>query len=183
MAEEVSRDGYIYVPLQGRLLEHRTFQSMSPIEMLRQILTHDTVRTVLATLHPRETYTREELAALHSLVASEPRLDLVRRPSTELLKVCDMVSTQTSGVALSAYLFRKPVVFFGLSDLHHIAANVHALGAKRALAQAPEMTPDYDAYLWWFLHDQSINAAMPEAEDRIEATLRRHGWLQRPSVG
>ncbi|NKX46315.1 hypothetical protein [Roseicyclus persicicus] len=176
-ADRARRDGIVYVPLQGRLLEHRSFQSMSPVEMLETILRCDTTRAVHATLHPAETYTRPERAALSALADRHPRLSLVDRPMAALLQVCDYVATQNSGVALSAYLHRKPVVLFARSDLHHIAANVLDLGAEEALARAPDLAPDVDAYLWWILHDQSINAAVPETEDRIEATLRRHGWL------
>jgi len=177
MADRVTRDGIIYVPLQGRLLEQRSFQTMSPIHMLEHLLHHDRLRTVVATLHPREAYTPEETDALLALVQSNTRLDLVERPTPELLKTCDFVATQNSGVTLSAYFFRKPVVLFGRSDLHHIAANVAELGAEHAIAQAPLLRPSFDEYLWWVLHDQSINAAMPEAEQQIESALRRHGWL------
>jgi len=177
ISDDVRQGGYLYVPLQGRLLEQRRFQSMSPLDMLQQILKHDPIRTVVATLHPRETYSSEERKALEDLVARERRLDLVDRPMAELLSVCDFVATQNSGVALSAYLFGKPVVLFARSDLHHIAANVLELGAETAITRAPAMAPAYDAYLWWFLHDQSINAAMPDTETQIEATLLRHGWI------
>lgn len=176
-ADIVRREGFVYVPLQGRLLEHRSFQSMSPIEMLEQVLRHDPTRPVLVTLHPKEDYSAQEMQALEDLIERHPRIQMVQRNMADLLKTCDFVVTQTSGAAFSALFFRKPLVLFGRSDFHHIAADVHRLGTAEALRQAPDMVPDYDAYLWWFLHDQSINAAVPETEDRIEAALRRHGWV------
>lgn len=39
--QDVSRQGLVYVPLQGRLLQHRSFQSCSPVEMLTHLLIHD----------------------------------------------------------------------------------------------------------------------------------------------
>ena len=47
---------FIFAPLQGRLTERRHFQSMSPIQMLRATLQADPDRRLIATLHPRETY-------------------------------------------------------------------------------------------------------------------------------
>ncbi len=71
------REGLIYVPLQGRLLDHRSFQSCTPVEMLSLTLAADPARDVVATLHPKETYGADELDALHSLAARNPRLTIL----------------------------------------------------------------------------------------------------------
>ena len=52
-------DGTVYIPLQGRLLERRSFQSESPLDMIRHVLLHDPARQVVAGLHPGETYLPE----------------------------------------------------------------------------------------------------------------------------
>lgn len=171
-----NRDGYVYVPLQGKLLTHRSFQSCSPLEMLEQLLEHDPNRPIRATLHPKEDYTQPELDALGALTREHPRVSLETQPMEQMLSGCDYVATQNSSVALSGYFWHKPAVLFGQIDFHHIAANVGQIGAAEAIRSAPHMTPDFDAYLWWFLQEQSINAGRPDAPQKIHNTLRRCGW-------
>lgn len=173
--EAAERGGYIFVPLQGRLLERRSFQTMSPIEMLRETLARST-RPVHATLHPRERYAPEEIAALEVLAAGAPRLTIGKGDALDLLAGCDMVVTQNSAVAFQGYFFRKPAVLFADIDFHHIAASVPRMGCDAAFAAVEAAAPDYDRYLWWFLQDQAINAGRPDSEDRICAALRRCGW-------
>ena len=171
-----AREGFVYVPLQGRLLEHRSFQSCAPLDMLRQILRHETRRRIVATLHPKECHAPADLAALDRLAEREPRLTLTRGAMEPLLQACDYVATQNSSAAFAGYFFRKPAVLFARVDFHHIAANVTALGAEAALRRAPELEPDYAGYLHWFWQEMSINAGRPEAEAKILAALQRHGW-------
>ncbi|MEE3317194.1 MAG: hypothetical protein VX202_05475 [Pseudomonadota bacterium] len=171
------RDGFVYVPLQGRLLTQRSFQSHSPTQMIEAVLEHDPARGIIATLHPKETYDADEIAALNALAARHPQLQIGNGPMEDLLGRCDYVATQNSAVALSGFMLHKPAVLFGRIDFHHIAANVHDLGAAEAIARAPHMTPDYDAYLWWFLERMSINATSDKAEHLIEQALDHAGWL------
>lgn len=171
------REGYVYVPLQGRLLERRHFQTCTPIAMLEEVLEAEPTREVRATLHPRETYTANEHAALWDLAKRYPRFRLTDAASETLLEGCDYVATMNSGAAVLGYFLGKPAALFARIDFHHIAANVHEMGAAEALARAPEMTPDFDAYLWWFLQEQSINAGRKGAEDKIEAAIRKAGWI------
>lgn len=170
------RGGYVYVPLQGRLLAQRSFQSASPLEMLEQVLDHDPVRRVAATLHPKETYTQAELDALSRLEARFPRLTVSSGRMADHLRDCDYVVTQNSSAAFFGYFFRKPAVLFGRIDFHHIAANVHSLGAAEAIRRAPQMQPDYAAYLFWFWQQMSINAGLETAEARIRQRLASAGW-------
>lgn len=172
-----TRDGFVYVPLQGRLLTHRSFQSCSPIQMIGSLLEHDPARKIIATLHPKEDYAPDEIAALEALASQHPRLQIGGGPMADLLGRCDYVATQNSAVALSGFILHKPAVLFARINFHHIAVNVHDLGAAKAIARAPHVAPDYDAYLWWFLQEMSINAAKPEAEHRIEQVLGHAGWL------
>ncbi|RVV98003.1 hypothetical protein EKE94_11090 [Mesobaculum littorinae] len=169
--------GYVYVPLQGRLRDHRSFQSMSPIEMLGETLAATGSRPVRAGLHPKEDYDAEDLAALDQIAAVNPRLSIERGPMLPLLQNCDMVVTQNSSVALSGYFFEKPAVLFGLIDFHHIAANVADLGVAEAFQRAASMRPDYARYLYWFLKETTINAGDDTAEAQIIAEVRRRGWV------
>lgn len=167
--------GFILVPLQGRLLAQRSFQAASPIEMLRETLAR-TDRPVLATLHPKETYSEEETAAIADLAAKAPRLTVQAGGSEAALRACDMVVTQNSGVAFQGYVFHKPAVLFARADFHHIAASVPEIGVEAAFARVAGPPPDFDGYLYWFLQEQAINAGRDDCKDRIVNALRGHGW-------
>ncbi|MFT7594476.1 MAG: hypothetical protein ACI8R4_001797 [Paracoccaceae bacterium] len=173
---QTTRDGLVYVPLQGRLLDHRSFQSCAPLDMLRAILDHDKSRQVIAALHPNERYSPEELAALDQLNQAHNRLTVQLGGMERLLKACDYVVTQNSGAAFNGYLFGKPAVLFGQIDFHHIAANVADLGVAEAVRQGPDLAPDYAGYVHWFWQTMSINAGRDTAEEKIAAALKRGGW-------
>ncbi|HEY0276045.1 MAG TPA: hypothetical protein VGC31_08250 [Paenirhodobacter sp.] len=171
-AVETRDDGHIFLPLQGRLLDHRSFQAMSPLDMIRTTLAQSG-RPIMATLHPNETYTPEERAALVALSAQHPRLTVLQGGSVEALASCNRVVTQNSALAVQGYFLHKPAVLFARIDFHHIAGSVPLEGLA---AFAPRPRPDFDRYLYWFLQMRAINAGRPECEDQILATLRQHGW-------
>ncbi|WP_375687928.1 hypothetical protein [Pseudooceanicola sp. LIPI14-2-Ac024] len=170
------RDGYVYVPLQGRLQAHRSFQACAPLDMIRAVLAHDPDRRVEATLHPGEDYSASDLDALKALEWAEPRLSVSSGEMVRHLTHCDYVVTENSAVAFNGYFFGKPCALFAAIDFHHIAANVAEMGAEAAIRAAPGMQPDFDGYLHWFWQVMSINAGRPEADERIAARLRQHGW-------
>ncbi|MDG1532219.1 MAG: hypothetical protein P8Q99_12820 [Paracoccaceae bacterium] len=176
-ARNISHQGLVYVPLQGRLLSQRSFQSCDPITMIKQVLEFDKTREVVATLHPKETYSIEELNALSDLEAHHFRLTVSKGNMEIWLQGCDYVATQNSAAAFSGYFFKKPAVLFGRVNFHHIAANVHELGPEAAINQVANLNPDFDAYIWWFLRHKSIHASKPDAEDRIRNAIRRVGWI------
>ncbi len=173
--QTTTRDGFVYVPLQGRLLDHRSFQACSPLDMLRAVLNHDPDRQIIAALHPKEHYPPEELSALDHLQQQHARLSVRTGGMEQLLPTCDYIVTQNSGVAFSGYFFAKPAVLFGQIDFHHIAANVADLGVARAIQQGPQMTPDYAGYVHWFWQIMSINAGRDEADNQIRDALSRAG--------
>ncbi|MEO5613818.1 MAG: hypothetical protein ABIR04_02680, partial [Cypionkella sp.] len=115
----VARGGYIFMPLQGKLLQRRHFQAASPIEMIRATLAADPVRRIVATLHPREVYSDAELEALRGL----ERFELVQG-SLPVLAGCEYVVTENSSMALTGFFANKPAVLFAQIDFHHIAASV-----------------------------------------------------------
>lgn len=172
----IERDGFVYVPLQGKLSNHRSFQYCSPLEMLEHVMIQDPDRWVVATLHPNEAYTDDELAALDNLKKEHPCLSVKTGDMQAMLQRCDYVVTQNSAAAFSGYLFGKPSVLFGRVDFHHIAANVHALGVGLAFERVQTLSPDYAGYLHWFWQIMSINAGRPEAEGKIKQTLIGAGW-------
>lgn len=171
-----SREGFIYVPLQGRLRDHRSFQSCSPLEMIEQCLAHDPSRQVVATIHPNEVYSDAEIAALEALERKHKRLRVDVGNMVPLLQRCDYVVTQNSSVAYAGYFFGKPALLFGKIDFHHIAVQADMDNLAHSFARVAEATPDYAKYLYWFWQDQSINAGRDDVYAKITARFRRFGW-------
>ena len=163
----------VLIPLQGRLRQCRSFQTMSPVEMVRQIAR--TGHPATATLHPNEVYDAQDLRALDQLAARYPNLT-IGGETASLLRDCRFVATQNSAVAFDGYLLGKPAVLFGQADFHHIALNVADLGVKAALRRAPDHRPDVARYLFWFLRHMSINATAPDAGARILGAMKKGGW-------
>lgn len=172
----VGQGGFVYIPLQGRLLDHRSFQSCTPIEMIASVLEYETKRKVIVTLHPNETYSEAELSALENLISENSRLSLQIGQMEQLLAHCDYVVAQNSTVAFAGYFFRKPCVLFGRIDFHHIAENVHSIGAQQAIFNVTKTRHDYEGYLWWFLQEMAINAGRTDAKQKIEQRLLQAGW-------
>ncbi len=167
---------FIFVPLQGRLLEKRSFQSASPMDMLKSLVLADTERSIRISLHPRETYSEVEMAALLSLIESERRLKLVSTIPSLLLQRCAYVVTQNSSLALNGFFFQKPAILFSKIDFHHIAQNVCDIGVKTAFENVRENNPAFNAFIYWFFQKQSINAGRENAGNKILKTVRQHGW-------
>lgn len=168
--------GYVYIPLQGCLLEHRSFQSMSPIEMIRATLEGEKSRRICATLHPKEKYDDAELSAIRAMEKQYPRFSVVAQETDSLVQGCDYIVTQNSGIALQGFFHNKPAILFAKIDFHHIALNVHDFGAESAFARIDDHRPDYERYLFWFLQKMSINAGRDNAEQKILRTVRSRGW-------
>ncbi|MCX7565877.1 hypothetical protein OS189_05935 [Sulfitobacter sp. F26169L] len=170
-----TREGFVYVPLQGKLTEHRPFQVCSPLEMVEHCLAH-TLAPVIATLHPQERYSRAEIAALSRLEKQHDRLSVQTGGMQSLLMQCDYVVTQNSSVAFNGYFFGKPALLFRKTDFHHIAVQADPADIAAGFTAVGQSKPDYAAYVHWFWQKNSINAGRPDAEERIAARLRRFGW-------
>ncbi|HAV09880.1 MAG TPA: hypothetical protein DEF12_04485 [Rhodobacteraceae bacterium] len=174
MVGQVRHEGFVYVPLQGRLTERRSFQSCSPLAMLETVLTHE-ARPVIAALHPKERYEPAEIKALEVMQEKYPRLEVVSGQMEELLPACDYIATMNSSVAFNGYFLKKPAVLFAGVDFHHIAVDART-DPVAALRNVADIAPDYEGYLWWFWQEMSINAGRPEATEKITMALRRAGW-------
>ena len=172
----VGAGGGIYVPLQGRLLEHRSFQAASPLDMVQAVLRRFPDRAVTATFHPNETYAEDERQALAALARRVPQLSLSTGGMADQLRNCDFVVTQNSSAAFHALFFGKPSVLFARIDFRHVTLNVPEIGAEAAFDRIASHRPDGERYLWWFLKGTAINAGSPEAEAQILAALRANGW-------
>lgn len=175
-SESVQYKNFVFIPLQGRLLQHRSFQSMSPMEMIKSTLTQMPDHNVIATLHPSETYTSDERAGLEEIISSTPRFQLSQHGSTALLQNCEMVVSQNSGVAFHGYFLNKPTVLFGQSDFHHIAGNVWRDGVEQAFHFAKSTSLDFEKYLFWKLNIMSINAGKADVKTQIKDSFIKLGW-------
>jgi hypothetical protein len=171
-----SREGHVLVPLQGKLLEHRHFQAMSPIEMIRATLAADPARPVVATLHPKEIYSEAEVATLAEMAAENPRFRLSQQPTMKVLASCDYVVTQNSAVALTGFFADKPAVLFAKIDFHHISGSVPRDGVERAFAKALGPSPAFGKYLYWFFGKNAFSFWEADAKTRIIGRLRHFGW-------
>lgn len=168
--------GFVYIPLQGRLTEQRSFQSCSPIEMIKHVLDQDPKRPVVAALHPKEHCGKAELKALDTLAGKTSRLTITTGEMERHLTSCDYVVTQNSAAAFSGFFFGKPAILFGKSDFHHIANNVADLGVGDAFKRVSEAEYDFAGYIHWFWQLMSINAGRPNAKQQIRTALIRGGW-------
>lgn len=168
-----SDQGFVLIPLQGHLRRCRSFQTMSPVEMVATVAA--TGQPCIATLHPNEPYDDQDRAALEHLAATHPNLRIGGQ-TMALLRDCAFVATQNSAVAFDGYVLGKPAVLFGQIDFHHIGLNVADIGPSQALAQARWHRPDFDRYLYWFLQEKSVNATLPDAGARIIAAMKKGGW-------
>ncbi len=169
-------DGFVYVPLQGRLLEQRSFQALSPVGMIEALLAKEPARQIAVSFHPGETYSDAEQVAIRELSERYRQIEITRAPMAHLLRDCDYVATQNSSVALSGYFNFKRALFFGQIDFHHIAANVPASGVDGAFEALAELDPDYARYVYWFLVQTTISARADDVSERILAAVRSHGW-------
>lgn len=173
--EQATREGFLYVPLQGRLRQHRSFQACSPVAMLRAVC-EGTDKPVRASLHPREIYDSADRREIAELVRRFPNLEITDTPMVTLLAGCDAVVTQNSSVAFNGYFFGKPAVLFAQSDFHHIALRGEVATIGETLAQTEAHRPDYAGYVHWFWQRMSVNAGRDTAETRIAEALGRAGW-------
>lgn len=172
---QLRQGDFVYMPLQGRLLDHRSFQSMSPVAMIAATLAQ-WPGPVVATLHPGESYTPAEQAALAQIAAREPRFTLREMPAADLIADCAFVVTQNSSVALHAMIAGKGAVLFAGIDFHHHAGSVPRDGLAAAFDKGRVPPAGMADYLWWFLKQTAIDAQAPDAAAQVQAALRRNGW-------
>jgi hypothetical protein len=173
--KRTSKEGFIYVPLQGKISSHRPFQICSPLDMVEHCLTR-TNKQVITTLHPNEHYDKAELSALKRLEKVHPQLSVQAGGMEDLLVRCDYIVTQNSSVAFNGYFFGKPALLFRKADFHHIAVQAKLDDLAAGFEAVQSWSPDYAAYVFWFWQKNSINAGRPEADDMIAARLRTLGW-------
>ncbi|MEM8631504.1 MAG: hypothetical protein AAGF74_09720 [Pseudomonadota bacterium] len=175
MAARSDAPDLIYIALQGQLQKQRSFQSDSPLGMVRRTLAAFPDDPVRIGLHPKETYAPGELNALADLMEGHRTAQLAEESLEMLLPRTRLVVTENSSVAFKGFFMGIPAVTFARIDFHHIAASAE-IHADAVFQTALDARPAYDKYLYWFLQEQAINAGRPDVRDRITARLRALGW-------
>lgn len=167
---------HVLVALQGRLTSHRRGQSMSPIDMIHTTLRHEPTRQIVLKLHPKETYTSAERAALNA-VLQDPRVHLFEGDLADVLATCAYVVAQNSSVLLKGVLYRKPGIVFADCEFHHPFQSLRrGLSAAQAFANVMAEPPSFEKFAYWFLQCESINTSRDWAPEQIIAHAREFGW-------
>lgn len=173
---KISQGGYAFMPLQGRLLHKRHFQTCSPVQMIEAALKSDPNRPIRATLHPREDYSADELQALDDIQqASGGRFSLSQTPSMHLLAGCDYVVTQNSTLALIGMFAQKTPILFAEIDFHHLAGSLPHIGLDAAYAGL-HRPRKWGAYLHWYFKENAITTRDDDAAAQIVARMAGLGW-------
>ena len=174
--QKTFRKEWIYIPLQGRLSQKRDHQSMSPLDMVKTTLEAFPDKRFRITLHPRETYSEEDLDALSNLSAAHRNADVSHTELRDAAPGAELVVTQNSSVAFQCLFLEKPVVTFAKSDFHHVTATVGERGASKAFEAALATDWPFAKYLYWFLQMNSINAGRDPVQEQILERVGELGW-------
>lgn len=173
--ESAGEDGFIYMPLQGRLTQRRSFQTLSPIDMIKVTLAQTNL-PIRATLHPSEEYSEDELAVLDELQRKNSRFELASLPMHKALTSCQYIVTENSGVAFQAILYEKPSVLFARIDFHHICASFTPSNPARAFEEMDQSARAYRKYLYWYWAQRCINLESDDHPQKLVARLSDLGW-------
>ena len=169
------RGDFIYMPLQGKLLEHRSFQKMSPVDMIHQTLAHSDL-PIRATLHPNEDYTEKELRTLDDLQQENPRFTCEALSMEDALAGCRYIVTENSSAALHGVLFQKPTILFAAVDFHHICHNVSRLGVKGAFEAVAQDKKPFENFLYWYWGMNALNLESPTINQDLHHVFSQLGW-------
>ena len=161
---------HVLIALQGQLLRHRSFQSMSPIEMIEDVLSLAGQRQILISRHPKERYSTDEAAELKRIATADARVRLNTGASAAELANASAVVSQTSSVAFQGLFFGAQPVLYGKTDFHHVAAGPASIQARNA--DELEFAP----FLYWYLQKRALNAGRPDAQKKIVDRLIELGW-------
>lgn len=158
----------IVIALQADLLRKRSFQSVSPIDMLKREVESSDGRRCIAALHPRANYSSREAAALNAVSEAHGNLMVQKGDTESLLPGAARLVTQNSTVAVAAYLAHVPVTLYAKADFHHIATQDDAAPKDAA--------HDFDRYVFWLLTTSTIRAGKPDVVDQIARRLTALGF-------
>jgi hypothetical protein len=167
-------EGAIAIFLQGWSEPTERLRHMTEAEMVAAVLADTAGRPVIVKPHPlaRDTETFELLAALQD----DPRVTVSFGNIHDILASAALSVSLCSSVSLEGMLHRRPAVLFGRSDFHHCAETVtRAKDWPAAQARALARDWPFDAFLYWFLARQMVNAGRPDLLEQAAARIAATG--------
>ncbi len=166
---------FIYMPLQGKLLRHRSFQQASPLEMIKATLQY-TDLPIQATLHPSENYTDDEIDALEIIQSNENRFKVTNLQMHDALASCRFVVSENSSAAFHAVLYEKPSVLFAKIDFNHICFQFDPMKPEKVFQDVSRNRPRFQEYLFWYWSKNCINLDSDDACQDIVQRMSFLGW-------
>lgn len=167
--------GFVLIAMQGKIDRQRFWQSMTPLDMVRETISQETDRKIYIKLHPKEVYSNSELSDLKALTDGD-RIQLVEGDLDKYLASCDYTVSMSSSVSMKGLLYRKPGILFGDAEFHHVFQSVRTkeVGAcfKDVLADELEV----EKYVFWFLKHQHLWNYSPNAHEDILKRCSLMGW-------
>jgi hypothetical protein len=130
-------------------------------QMLAALIARNDPRAIVVKPHPRDADPKTRIY-LTRLAERDARVQVVDANIHDILAQAAVAVTINSAVGIEAHLHRVPVVLCGQADFHHAAVTVKARGEMdAALARAEATVWPHDAYLYWYLAGQCLNAGKP----------------------
>ena len=160
-ARESFGTGHIAIFLQDWSDPVERARYMDSDTMVRTVVAQAAGRPVVVKPHPR--YAGRETQKIRQFLRrNHPEVRVTEANIHDILPGAAVTVSISSSVALEGLLHRVPAVLFGRSDLHHCAQTVQRPEEwPQALQQALSKTWPYDAFLFWFLRQQNIDASRP----------------------
>lgn len=166
--------GAIAIFLQGWSEPTERLRHMTEEEMVETVLAARDGRPVIVKPHP----STADIASFELVGRLRKRRDVIVTEANihDMLSVADLSVSLCSSVALEGMLHRCPAVLFGRSDLHHCAVTVRE-AAEWPAAMAAALARDwpFEAFLYWFLARNTINAGAPDLWARTLARFAASG--------
>lgn len=170
-----SNNGFVLIAMQGVIGRQRFWQSMTPLDMVRETIAHEPNRKIYVKLHPRETYSHADLSALNDLMDGD-RVQLVDGDLEQYLSACDYTVSMNSSVSLKGLLYHKRGILFGEAEFHHIFQSVQTKGVANCFADVLTDMPAIERYVFWYLRRQHLWNFSKTIEDDILKRCRALGW-------
>ncbi|MEW2911631.1 hypothetical protein [Leisingera sp. JC11] len=169
-------EGAIAVFFQGSYPLDAGATSFSDIAVLKDVLDGAGNRPVLVKPHPL-TADIDSLSALLEIARNDPRVIPTQANVHDLLAACCACVSVNSGVAAEGFLHRTPAIFYGASDLHHMAETITGPGQfAGALERAQARTGGYAQFMTWYFRKNCLEIGAPGLEKKIWEIFAEAGF-------
>ena len=140
-------------------------------QMIAALLARSDPRPIVVKPHPRDAdpKTRDYL---DRMAGRDSRILVVDANIHDILASADVAVTINSAVGIEAHLHRVPVVLCGISDFHHAAVTItDRVQMDDAIRTAIASTWSHDAFLYWYLAENCLNAGKTDLVSRFVAKV------------